>query len=130
MAGFVLADQVEPLAYDFGAYGPSGVTPEPSQGGLTRFLTQIKDLAQVAGVDAADLQDAAPAEVARVLDSLDEHKLEETNGQMVDALADLCQGHPTRDEIQALPARIQQAWTGWLMGQLTDPTKPKRVSSP
>lgn len=121
MAGFVSSQQIEPLAYDFEEHGPSGVTPEPTQGTLTRFLGRLKEVTGDVGIESPD-------ELAAALDTFDEAKLEEVNGQMVDAVADLCQGHPTRDEIVALPVRIQQAWTGWLLGQLTDPTRPSSVS--
>jgi hypothetical protein len=40
----------------------------------------------------------------------------ELREKMLHAIADLCSDHPTFDELEALPFRHQEAFSGWIAG--------------
>lgn len=127
---FAATEAFEPLAYDFAPYGGSGVTPEPSQGLMDALVPRIRAIAQEVGVDPARAAGLSPQELAEQVAGSNEDNFARLNEQMLDVFADLCQGHPSREEIEALPFRVQQAFMGWLLRELTDPSGPTRALRP
>lgn len=125
MGGFKAADAVEALDYDFAPYGPAGTTPEPSRAAMDTFLEQVRQLAVEAGANAP-----ASSDVPDALAGLGDAKLTELSDRMLDLFAGVCQGSPSREALAELPFRIQQVWMGWLLRELTDPTKQSVATTP
>ncbi len=119
MAKFDSGAAVERLEYDFSAHGgPVGVVPEPSEKQVDEALAKLRDVAAKAGGDLP--ADASPAQVAEALGNF---SLEEQAGPMTEAVAGLCSGSPSYDELMALPMRVRAVFRDWLLGELTDPTE-------
>lgn len=129
--GFDASQAVEPLDYDFTQYAPDarGVIPEPSQDLLDQFERASNagtnelglDQAQQMRISAAVASDSP--DLARLLADLPAEIIERmqdpnfraaTRERMLDAMAELCQGTPSRDEIAALPPRVREAFQNWL----------------
>lgn len=128
MGGFVAGDAVEPLSFDFSAFdGPCGTTPEPSQAQHAAYLRMVIETAKEAtGEDFDSGVDAAVA-----LSHLNPDQLEQNHQRLLDGLADLTSGEPSRDVLAALPMRVLQAYVGFLSRELfasPDPTPPKDTS--
>ena len=113
--GFKAASAVEALDFDFRPQvDASGVIPEPTHDLRDAFLTRIDEI-------FADDTDKVLED--RVAD-IKVEELRKLEGELVDAVAELCQGTPTREQIGGLPPRHQLAFLGWLVGQLAaDPTQ-------
>lgn len=143
MAGFVSGEAVKPLDYDFSAHGgPTGVVPEPSSEAMNRFLHDIGTITQkmLDKRGEGDLVDQSnPASVIAAMAQMDEKEAKAADGAMLDAVARLCGarcvkgrwqgGSPTRAELGALPARVGQAFVGWIMGELFRPEGLAAVSA-
>lgn len=132
MSGFKASEAVERLDYDFTDLqvsdpaqqeilaGAKGTIPEPSQQQLDGYFEAMRTLLSDLGVDLADA--GSPQQLMAAFAKLPEGALERMNEGMVQAVADLCGGQPSRDQIAALPPRVRQAFVGWLSGQFANPT--------
>jgi len=118
MAGFVAADKVEPLAYDFtGAPGfteawpGAGVVAEPSAVLLSDFLTGMFEFrkALIAASTAAEAGDTT---------AMDAFAGTATFDKVRDLVIAVCNGTPTAEALTALPPRYMTAFTAWLHGEL------------
>jgi hypothetical protein len=130
--GFDASNAVEALDWDFAPHvQASGTVPEPSdrilrgfQAAMTRNLTDL-------GVDRAQL--GSPQQLVAALADVDEKKLEKAADKVNKALADLCQGSPSLEQLEQLPPRVRNAFMGWLTGLLfgtgENPTLPSPVTS-
>lgn len=127
MAGFNAGEVVDALDYDFTAVGgPKGTIPEPDDTRIEKFRKALGGIV----AETLKARESAQASVAEtgeltadtLLSALESADLTAQLGRAVDAVADLCQGSPTRDQIEALPWRHKQAFFAWLVGQLLDPT--------
>lgn len=118
MPTFDLSKAVPELRYNFGG-GVAGVVPEPSPQAVNRFRVRMAENIKVTGKDVGDLTSAD--ELLRVLSSLSEDDLNLIYEENLDALAELCAGSPTREQLAALGHRAFQAFLGWIMGELSSP---------
>ena len=124
--GFNAATAVEPLDFDFTAYGgPQGVIPEPSTKqindyfkGLKKIFSQTREMRDLLTDDLSDEEaEAIIAEKLGDSDSL-ESLTEELTQQMLSLTAELCSQTPNEGQIGALPWRVQRAFTQWLAEEL------------
>lgn len=126
MAGFKAAEAVEKLDYDFTDLGKpeldgvKGTTPEPSSAQVRHMRWRIQQITQAASADQDDL--------SQRLSEMSEDEFAERDEELIAAIAEVTSGQPTREEIDLLPHRVQQAYIGWLLGQLTDP-EPKAAGT-
>ncbi len=124
--GFTLSEHLSPLDYDFGD-GVTGTIPEPSSKAVNRFFTRLRKLVADAGVEIQDENDRD--ELVRVLRNLTEEQLNRVSDNSLDALCELTQNHPTRDQLERAGHRARQAFLGWLVGELNDPEGSKPATT-
>jgi hypothetical protein len=113
MAGFTAADAVPRLDFDLAPHGPAGIIPEPSTGQVEKLQNALADLA---GTDAKSPTDAL-AHVASLSDEDQQKIVDDLMGSIADITATVL----TREQIEALPYRIQRAFVAWLMASLLLP---------
>lgn len=113
--GFDLSKQVKALDFNFGD-GVRGTVPEPSPKSVNRFQTRMQENIRAIGRDVGDMSD--PENLVRVLSSLTEDDLNAIYDENLDAVAELCDGSPTRDQLADLSFRGFQAFLGWITGEL------------
>lgn len=119
--GFVAEEVVEPLDYDFSFFGgPKGTSPEPTDGQVSDFLSNIRKIMSEAGYTVAD----GKLSIQNALAMAEENKAEELFEALIQAFSDVCSNQPTAEEIAALPSRIKRHYMGWLLGQLMSPKSP------
>lgn len=123
-AGEVVAN--DDLDFDFADVGgPKGTVPEPTRDRLDAYWASVREGMEVAGLDqermleaeklgGADTPEGRAALVAIMAEATPEKLSEMTRGR-IQAIADLCAGQPSREEIDALPYRVQEAFFGWLL---------------
>lgn len=125
--GFDAGSAVEALDYDFTAYvaDARGTIPEPSQPKLERFADELREIATTGGItEIVKLgEDPSQEQLVAALADLPEDGIKQVMGAMTDAVVELCDGQPSREEIDALPGRVKQAFIGWVVGELMDPTQ-------
>jgi hypothetical protein len=109
MTSFSAKSAAPALDYDFNPHVKAkGTVPEPSQEAVEQFQEVI--LAILPDGDLDKLQNLSLAEgKAATL-------------KFKEALADLCAGSPSREELDALPHRVLVAFSGWLSGSFQDPS--------
>ena len=113
--GFDLSKQVKALDYNLGD-GVRGTVPEPSPKSVNRYQSRMRENVKATGrdVDISNMED-----LLKVLGSLTEDDMNAIYEDNLDAVAELCDGAPTRDQLAELPHRAFQAFVGWLSGELT-----------
>jgi hypothetical protein len=127
MSKFDAGTAIEALEFDFTAYGGSeGVIPEPSSGSVKTYFRSMKDLAKEArkfkGIadSLGNVDDLTDDEISERMASIEE--AEEGADQLADmqkrALADLCSGTPSYEELGQLPYRVFQAFNRWLVSEI------------
>lgn len=106
-----------------------GDVPEPSDALVEGYFARLKEIFSDSGVeDAEGLSDEEAAELA------DEFDYGDMRTAICENLATLCQGSPSADMFKALPTRVRQLFTKWLLKQVQDPelsasvTKPSRAA--
>jgi len=115
MPGFSLAESLDPLNFDFRPFiDVSGVIPEPTSDQVSEFQRVLFTTIPIKGgkldVEAFKAHIAAMPEGSTVEDDL------------YKAVADVCSGTPSVEQIKALPFRGQRAFVGYVMGTfLADP---------
>lgn len=109
-----------------------GTIPEPSQDALEAFQERLRSRIVDGGLEeiAALGDDPSTADVVSAISGLPEGALGEMMNDTLDAVADLCAGSPTREQINVLPARIRLAFIGWLTESLVGPTQPTPATTP
>ena len=127
MAGFKAAEKVSGLDYDFSGIVVAdadaqdlldhahGVIPEPSTQATRRLTARQNDLLGLP-------PDATPQDRLDALAAKSEEEMLEIDDQQLDIIAELTAGQPSREEIAALPFRHRQAFYGWLLGELNNPS--------
>lgn len=122
MSKFDAMQAVEAMEYDFTAYGGGrGTIPEPSNGQIDRFfksLSSIYDKFKGLLPEGSTLDSTDPAAIEKAMETLEGLDSEVMNRYMAEAIAEVTSGSPNADEIMALPYRVQQAFMGWLVGEL------------
>jgi hypothetical protein len=124
--GFVLSEHAAPLDYDFGV-GITGTIPEPSSRAVNRFLERLRTSVRAAGVDIEDTADSF--ELSRVMQRLSAEQMDAVTDESIDAICELTQNHPTKDDLVTVGHRPRQAFLGWLLGELTRPEGPKPATT-
>lgn len=121
--GFTAEGAIAPLDFDFRPFVDAhGVTPEPSAEQLRRFRYQLREVSGAATEGAKD--------VAERLAGMSEEEFAARDEEFLDALAGVTSGAPSREQIAALPARYQQAYTGSLIGDLFNPEASSAATKP
>lgn len=144
MSTFDVGREVDPLNYDLSttrAADPKareilkdakGTVPEPSQDALETFQERMRKAVVEQGVGeiAALGENAPPEKLIEVMGKLPEGAMKAVMDTNLDAVAELCGGAPTKEQITALPARERLRFIGWLTGSLVRPTQPTSDSTP
>lgn len=125
--GFNAGRAVSPLDYDFSAYveGAKGTIPEPTQDELEVFLDALGTIAE--SEQSEERSDAETLDTIRQALS-DDGLVKQFWPKVLDALDPICKGTPSRDQIEALPARVRFAFFDWLSSEFVDPTKPSATT--
>jgi hypothetical protein len=124
-------DAAEILALDYSLkpyVNAAGTVPEPTPSRLNAFTRRVMLLgAAVAAPEEAP--DPAPAGKAAeemgiaAIDAADIERLLDQNEaaekELRGAVADLCAGSPSPEQIEALPTRVFMRFFRWLMGELS-----------
>lgn len=121
MPGFDGAAAVERLDWKFST-DAAGVIPEPSTTQVGAFFDQLHVILDRPG-------DEKPSETVAYLASLSHDQMMLADEKLLAAYAALCTDSPSIEQLTALPHRERQAFFGWVIGQLLDPTSPTRVTS-
>lgn len=122
--GFKPSDAVEALDYDFRPEVDSyGTIPEPTQSDLESLFSDLREIGAKGSMDALASVQPGVDNPGAVLAELPEDLLGNLTGALVAAVAKICKGTPSEDEINALPVRYRQAFLDWLLGETTNPTK-------
>lgn len=117
MSGFKASEVVEELTYDFHPHvDAAGTIPEPTADAIDRYRTTIAEAFKASGLD--------PEQIAKESLGVDTFisVIEKSHGleaSLLVATAELC-GIPVKT-LQALPYRVAQAFTGWIMGVFFSP---------
>jgi hypothetical protein len=127
MAGFNARQAVSALSYDFTGIevadddaadllaAAKGTTPEPSQKQVRHLQAVQRDLLGLP-------PDTTPVEANKVMAAMSEDELDDLDEQVTDMIAEVTNGKPSREELEALPFRVRQAYHGWLLGELANPS--------
>lgn len=128
--GFKPSDAVEALDYDFWPeVEAKGTIPEPLQADLEALFADLREIGAKGSLDAlAAVQQGQNPGAA--LAEVPEDMLGDITGALVAAVAKLCKGTPTEDEINALPVRYRQVFIDWLLSQITNPQMQQPASRP
>lgn len=129
-SSFVLEDELEDLTYDFTKYTPNavGVIPEPTLDQIKAFQKSIREALRpvVETLTPADEETTSQEQLLAALAEptpKDEKVATEREKKLCEAMAAVCSGHPTYEEISSLPYRGQQAFAGWLVGVMLNPNR-------
>lgn len=117
------AGGIKPLDYNLRPYvEASGTVPEPTrkrQADFTRRMTKlanVQGMPEIEGLSPEDQQKAIrenPALIDTMLDRGDE-----AEDEIRSAVADLCAGSPTKEQIDELPPRVFLAFSQWIQGEM------------
>jgi hypothetical protein len=91
-----------------------GVVPEPPEDLVVAFQATSMELAGVILAAQAEYNSSEEKDRTVLRKATDE-----ASAMMLDALADLCQGTPSRELLEAMPYRYRRDFTQWLMKELT-----------
>jgi hypothetical protein len=102
-----------------------GVVPEPSR---ELVGSTMKAISAAIGKVTGEEVDADPDAVAGALEAIeDDETFEKVAVDMLDTLADFCQGHPTRESLDALPWPRFMAFFGYIMEYMLSPEVSKHA---
>lgn len=128
------------LDFDFTGWGGSkGTVPEPSRPAVNKLLKKVQNSFKDLGlVDENSGDSTTPDQVRATMDKIEDEALfEKMTEAMTAAVADVCGGTPSLEELTALPYRPFMGFFGFLMGNLVDPeglrsgtsNSPRRLTS-
>lgn len=133
--GFVAKDTVEPLDFDFRPHlDVTGTVPEPSSAQVDAYWHAMGTLAKAeqdrlradAKAEAERLAEDGDgddgldrATIADTLANMDPERLKAQRAEIIKALGALCSGQPSTEQLDKLPHRVLQAFSGWLLGELS-----------
>jgi hypothetical protein len=109
--------------YDLGG-GVKGRFVAPSMPELRKFRERVLNVgSDVEGFDEIEADDGAGADsllaLAQRVNKLPRGQADALLDDVRDAVIDVCNGHPSRDEILALEGPIQQFFVNWILGKLS-----------
>jgi hypothetical protein len=145
MATFNAGDVVEPLDWDFTGRDKDGHVPkgwprelstakgtikEPSDQAIGVFLEDVRNLSTDAArldaqtrkmIDDLSSKDQDPDKFAAALKELPVTSMMTMMEGMAEAFSKLCSGHPTKNQIMALPLRVRVAFFNWMQQEVVNP---------
>lgn len=123
--GFDAGKAVAALDWTFSPYleDARGTIPEPTQAEFEAFMDALGEIAQLEDGEEPD-EIASAVKTALADDGL----VKQFWPKVMDALEPICKGAPSREQLEALPARLRFAFFDWLTNELTDPTKPSAAT--
>ncbi len=147
--GFVAKDKIDRMSYDFTGLGPEdddgnptdipgledakGVTPEPSAAQIRRMKFLVRQIYVRNQADAEEDLKIAKRRQKAVEDGSEDDLIESRIREMseddfarddeawLDALAEATSGKPSREQIAALPFRVQAHFVSYMYEKLTNP---------
>ena len=128
--GFNASEQVEPLEYDFTYFGTAnppisvlanakGEIPEPSDQAVTTMQRKLTAATKRFLPDNIDPNNQVAMNQAMA--QIPEDAFSRAEQEILDAIAELCNGSPTREQLAALPYRHKRKFIAWLQRQLMNP---------
>lgn len=118
MAGFDAATAVEPMDYDFTKYkAGKGTVPEPSNDDMKSFQQEFATIMR-RGQQLNVSEDEA-LKMSEEDFTAFQKQADEVGEELDAALAKLCQGQPSLDQLKKLPFRVKTAFSRWLMDQMS-----------
>lgn len=131
MPMFDAGDVVDPLEYNFDTIakrypgkfpeleGVEGITDEPSDEAVQRLQHDLQAATAELFPDEVDMDDRAA--VAQAMRGLSEDDWAKAEQNIIDAVARLTNGKPSREQIAALPFRVRRKYVQWLQRELMNP---------
>lgn len=127
MAGFKASAAISKMTYDFSGIavddedvqaildGPEGkgTTPEPSGPQVRHFQAEQR---KVLGLAA----DTPQEDVNKHMLSLSEDEFIDLDDDILNIVADVTGGKPSRQALEALPFRVRESYYGYIIGELTN----------
>jgi len=125
-AAFTAAEYVAALDYNLAPFvDASGTIPEPTDRAIVRFRNAY--LAFL-GLDPHASEEERQARAEEMSKASEEEQAAHL-ATLRAMLAEVCAGHPTTEQIDALPYRVVLAMVSWLLGVLANPQKPAPATS-
>jgi len=124
-------EEVAPLDYNFGTLakrwpgkypdleGVVGTVPEPSDEAVQAFQRAMSRATRDLLPSDVDTDD--PRAVALAMRKMPEDTWTKIDEGIIDALADLTAGSPTRAQLVALPFRLRRKFLMWIQRELMNP---------
>lgn len=104
-----------------------GVIPEPSRHLVSQTMSRVT--AAFKSLDSNTDVDETPEAIAAAMEKInDEETFEKMGDELTEAMAELCDGSPSRESLEALGWRKFMAFFGYVMGELMSPEVDKSVS--
>lgn len=97
----------------------SGAIPEPSPDMMSQTMTRITEAFKAMDMGEIEETPAAIADAMKKVDS--EDTFSKMSDQLMGAIADLCDGAPKRESLEALGWRRFMAFVGYVMGEMMSP---------
>jgi uncharacterized protein YgbK (DUF1537 family) len=131
MPGFDAGAVVEALDYDFTYFHKidpehyailahaKGTVPEPSDEMVQRLQKRMSEATADMIPDGVDPEDRVA--MIKAMAAMPEDKFQKSEAGILDALAELTAGNPTREQLNILPFRVKRKFIQWLTKQLMDP---------
>lgn len=115
---------IEVIAYDFTSWGVNdqGNVPEPSREQVNKMMTIVQGSFKELGIGNDDEDLDTPEAIVDALKSVeDDNVFEALTVKLIDAIADVCSGKPSKESLDALPYRIFMGFFGYLMSEVMSP---------
>lgn len=113
------------IDYDFTKWGgPKGTVPEPTRAAVNKMMKDVTKAFKDAGLgpETAEGEVLSPEQVADTMNKVeDDEMFEKLTEVLLDVLAEVCGGSPSKEALAALPYRPFQGFFGYLIGNLTNP---------
>lgn len=122
------ASSLSDVEYDFTGWksvidrqtiNDKGVIPEPSSDLVGRTMKRITEAYKSTGMGDVDENPEAVAEAMQKID--DEETFQKMANELLGAIAELCDGAPKKESLEALGWRRFMAFLGYVMKELMSP---------
>jgi len=124
MPMFDAGSVVESLEWDFTRAGvkAKGITPEPTDATIGRFLDGLKTLYEDAQKLGATGEEAdSPEQMLEALSALTGEAFVEFMAKTAELFAGLCSDKPTKEQLLALPLRVRAHFYAWIQSEVVNP---------
>lgn len=132
------ASSVSDVEYDFTGWksvidkqpiDDKGIVPEPSRDLVSKTMKRISDAFKSMDAMDSDVEET-PESIAKAMNKInDEETFMKMGDELVDTIAELCDGSPRRESLEALGWRRFMAFFGYVMGELMSPEVEGRGSN-